>query len=67
MDRERKLLYAAVILAGTQQIMNFADHLYHATPPTNAALEQEVKTCQIQLERTYKVCLPNHHVPGKGI
>lgn len=61
MDRERKLLYTAVVLAAIQQMMIFAEYHYQAASLPNAALVEEVKTCHTRLLRTYEACLPKFH------
>jgi hypothetical protein len=55
MDRERKLLYAVVIIAPIMELLMVATW-YQPDLPAKGALIEQVHACQVQLFRSWAEC-----------
>jgi len=60
MNRERRLLYAVVILAPIVEGLMFAQW-YQPDQPARQALLTQVHECQERLLRAWGECRPAHH------
>ena len=68
MDRERKLLFMAVVLAVIENALLFADFEGRSGLPSREALIEDSRDCHARLLRTYEACLPKlRPIPGRGI
>ncbi len=68
MDRERRLLCTAVILAVVENAMLFAIWRNDSGLPSCEAVLEDDRTCHERLTRTYAACLPKlGPIPGRGI